>query len=181
MNLDDRSPMTLRTAAVAALALVLATFGLVACSSDSDADGASKGDTAGESQGNGSAADDDDSAVDDDSVDDGDSGDDGDDTSGSGSGLDADWPEVPMPDFDKVTGGSSGDNYWNALLIVDPMMGATGDEMLSAYRTELEGADFIATAEDGPEFLSYENDSYLIETYSPSDGMLSVTVSLADD
>lgn len=173
MNLDDRSPMTLRTAAIAALAMVLAVVGLAACSSDSDSDDTPKGDTTGESQDNGSVAEDDGSA--DDSADDA-SGD----TSGNREGLDADWPDVPMPDFDNVTGGSSADNYWNALLIVDPMMSATGDEMLSAYRTKLESADFIATSEDGPDSISYESDSYLIEAYSPSDGMLSVTVSPVD-
>lgn len=169
MNLDDRTSRSLRTAAIAALALGLAMFGLVACSSDSD--DTATGDTAGQTQDDGAATD----------TDDADDGAGDDDASGNSDGLAAGWPDVPMPEFDKVTGGSSDDDYWNALLIVDPMMGATGDEMLSDYRTKLGSAGFSTTSEDDPEFLSYDNGSYLIEAYSPSDGMLSVTVSMVED
>lgn len=167
MTIRNQSRPTSRMIALVAIALSLVTFGLVGCSSDSGSDDAKQGDSSGQTQDDGSTSDDG-GSVDDEATGD---------ASGDKDDLPSGWPDVPMPDYDEVTGGSSDDNYWNALLIVDPGMSASGDEMLSAYRSKLEAAGYSATDEDGSDSLSFSDGTYTIQAFSNSPGMLSVTVS----
>lgn len=168
MNRNDNATTKLRMFTIAALAMTVAACGLASCSSDSDSasDTTSKGATSGQTQDSGSAADNS-------------TGDSTDDTTGDKgdkADLPAGWPDVPMPDYDEVTGGSSDEDYWNAMLIVDPKMNATGEEMMSAYRTKLESAGYTATESDSPSMLGFSNGTYRIDAYSSGPGILNVTV-----
>ena len=171
MNRNDHATTKLRMFSIAALAMMIATCGMASCSSDSDSasDTTSKGDTSGQTQDSGPAADNS-------------TGDTAGDTDDKAD-LPAGWPDVPMPDYDevtgydKVTGGSSDDDYWNAMLIVDPKMNATGEDMMSAYRTKLKSAGYTATESDSPSMLGFSNGTYRIDAYSNSPGILNVTVS----
>lgn len=165
MNHANRPSSHTKKLVLVLLAAMLTIFGLVGCSSDSDSEDVSKGDASGQTQDDGDMNSDGDSNSDD-------SGD----SDGNAEGLPADLPAVPMPDFSEVTGGSSGADYWDMLLIVDPGMSATADEMLSDYRIKLDAAGFTPNEDDDEDMVGYENDDYMVTAFSPAPGMLKVTV-----
>lgn len=99
--------------------------------------------------------------------------------SGSDGGLPDGFPDIPLPDFDKVDvvkSGAGDSPGWSVLLTVDPTLKTDGDEILTAYVEQLEAAGYEIEGDISDASIGATKDGMDIHFHSSMDGTITVGV-----
>lgn len=85
--------------------------------------------------------------------------------------------DVPLPEFEKINvlmrGTDDTPDIWSVMLTIDPTLSETGDDLMDAYRGQLEDAGYVVE-EAGAGVFEAENDEWSINFHSSMDGTLTI-------